>query len=430
MKGDRIMICLLCYFLLVNSILSMKGDSILSKSYPRDFKTIPFYSYGNDDYDIVKNKELESKRLINLENELYDVLKEAIRIKKNPIFTTALIAGDNVILDVLAKTDLISRVPVIFIDTFTLFPETMLHLKEIENHYSFKSEIYHAVGCIDQKDYENQYGKDYWMKDIDKYDALCKVEPMNRALKEKDSDCWINGRRRDHGAERASLPIWEDKKLNPLAFWSFEDCWLYLRKNNVLYHPLHDIGYSSLGDSHSTDKVDLKIWFTYGGERSGRFKNLVNKDGTAKTECGIHIDPSKSDQRLSKEDKIILYEPVDDPNIINVNRLNFMENVVNNDQNVFLYAYSPYCKQCKAFEQEFKALSEQYKDDKNVRIARLNAYDEEILYSDLSLQIQSLGYPTLFLFKAFDKSNPIEYGDNDTRDSINLTKFIESLKIT
>ena len=78
---------------------------------------------------------------------------------------------------------------------------------------------------------------------------------MNRALKEQNSDCWINGRRRDHGAERAALPVWEGKKLNPLAFWSFEDCWSYLRKHNVPYHPLHDVGFSSLGDMHSTKKV-------------------------------------------------------------------------------------------------------------------------------------------------------------------------------
>jgi phosphoadenosine phosphosulfate reductase len=81
--------------------------------------------------------------------------------------------------------------------------------------------------------------------------------------------------------------------MNPLAFWSFEDCWSYLRKHNVPYHPLHDVGFSSLGDMHSTKKVDHKIWFTYGGERSGRFQNLVNKDGSAKTECGIHTEISK-----------------------------------------------------------------------------------------------------------------------------------------
>ena len=36
---------------------------------------------------------------------------------------------------------------------------------------------------------------------------------MNRALKEQNSDCWINGRRRDHGAERAALPVWEGGKV-------------------------------------------------------------------------------------------------------------------------------------------------------------------------------------------------------------------------
>lgn len=160
---------------------------------------------------------------------------------------------------------------------------------------------------------------------------------MSRALKEQDSDCWINGRRRDHGAERAALPVWEARKLNPLAFWSFEDCWAYLRKNLVPYHPLHDAGFSSLdrgnrssmivcaycmicmasmllyclydmlakhhvrsiislfsyccvcpyilipytyihtGDMHSTKKVEAKVWFAYGGERLGRFQNLVNR---------------------------------------------------------------------------------------------------------------------------------------------------------
>ena len=111
-----------------------------------------------------------------------------------------------------------------------------------------------------------------------------------------DTKSWIFteidlGRRialRDHGAERATLAVWEGSKLNPLAFWSFEDCWDYLRANNVPYHPLHDDGYSSLGDAHSTLRVDAEKWFTYGGERSGRFVGLQNKDGSAKTECGIH----------------------------------------------------------------------------------------------------------------------------------------------
>lgn len=51
------------------------------------------------------------------------------------------------------------------------------------------------------------------MEDIDQYDKKCKVEPLMRALKEADSGAWINGRRRDHGFERAALPLWEGTKV-------------------------------------------------------------------------------------------------------------------------------------------------------------------------------------------------------------------------
>lgn len=229
--------------------LRMGLDPVLAKSFPRDFTRIPKgteYGTGSDEK---LNVEVEDRRLAYLEKDLMGYLAEAAANKKSPMFTTALIAGDAVILDAIAKAGLLSKVPIVFVDTFTLFPESLTHLHEVEKHYGFKSVIYNAVGCKDQEDYYTQYGRDFWMKDIDKYDMLCKVEPMNRALKEQNSDCWINGRRRDHGAERAALPVWEGKKLNPLAFWSFEDCWSYLRKHNVPYHPLHDVGFSSLGAS-------------------------------------------------------------------------------------------------------------------------------------------------------------------------------------
>lgn len=35
-------------------------------------------------------------------------------------------------------------------------------------------------------------------------------------------------------------------------------------------------------------QVPLEKWFSYGGERSGRFEGMKNKDGSDKTECGIH----------------------------------------------------------------------------------------------------------------------------------------------
>ncbi len=139
-------------------------DPVLTKSFPRDFKSIPFGTDYGDKNDEILNKQVEDRKLKYLEEDLFAVLKAAAASKERPMFTTALIAGDAVILDALAKTNLLSKVPVVFVDTFTLFPESIAHLKEVENHYGFKSQIYHAQGCKDQEDYYTKYGRDYWMK--------------------------------------------------------------------------------------------------------------------------------------------------------------------------------------------------------------------------------------------------------------------------
>ncbi|KAJ1399198.1 hypothetical protein B484DRAFT_406388, partial [Ochromonadaceae sp. CCMP2298] len=124
--------------------LKMGLDPVLSKTFPRDFKTIPFgtdYGVGSDES---LNKEGEARRLQYLEGELMMDLKKAVGSKTTPMFTTALIAGDAVILDALAKADLLHKVPVVFVDTFTLFPESLGHLREVEKHYGFQSKIYNA----------------------------------------------------------------------------------------------------------------------------------------------------------------------------------------------------------------------------------------------------------------------------------------------
>lgn len=271
----------------------MALNAELTKTFPRDFTKIPTGTDYGSGTDAELNRQDEAQRIQYLEDALQQTLKKVAQIKERPIFTTALIAGDCVILDAIAKAGLLSKVDIIFVDTYFLFPESTEFLKELEAHYGFQAKIYHAADVKSQEEFYQKYGEDYWMEDIDQYDLKCKVEPLQRALKEANSDAWINGRRRDHGFERAALPVWEGTKVNPLAFWSFEDCWTYLRKHEVPYHPLHDVGFSSLGDMQSTRKVPHEKWFTYGGERSGRFEGLKNKDGSAKTECGIHTEIKK-----------------------------------------------------------------------------------------------------------------------------------------
>jgi hypothetical protein len=92
---------------------------------------------------------------------------------------------------------------------------------------------------------------------------------------------------RSQGVERSSLPIVEIDtsleppvfKINPLANWDYDQVWTYIRNNNVPYNLLHDEGYKSIGDVHSTIKSSEGQ-----GERDGRWA------GQSKSECGLHKD--------------------------------------------------------------------------------------------------------------------------------------------
>ncbi len=76
----------------------------------------------------------------------------------------------------------------------------------------------------------------------------------------------------------AGTPQHELWKANPLADWSDDDCWTYIRERGLPYNALHDRGYSSIGDTHST---------LPGEGREGRWA------GSDRTECGLH-DPEST----------------------------------------------------------------------------------------------------------------------------------------
>ena len=109
------------------------------------------------------------------------------------------------------------------------------------------------------------------------------------AIEAHQFDAAIGGARRDEERARAKERIfsfrddfgqWNPRaqrpelwKANPLADWSDDDCWAYIRERGLPYNPLHDQGYESIGDTHSTQP---------GKGREGRWA------GTERTECGLH----------------------------------------------------------------------------------------------------------------------------------------------
>jgi phosphoadenosine phosphosulfate reductase len=172
---------------------------------------------------------------------------------------------ETVLLDMLFALEPKARV--FAIDTHHLFPETYEHWQQVEHRYGIAIEKFEGPPVEDG----------LWETKPDLYLAKAKVAPLVTALGELDA--WITGVRRDQAPTRADAPKlgWDAQhelwKANPLADWSDDDCWAYIRERGLPYNPLHDQGYASIGDTHSTQP---------GAGREGRWA------GTEKVECGIH----------------------------------------------------------------------------------------------------------------------------------------------
>jgi phosphoadenosine phosphosulfate reductase len=181
---------------------------------------------------------------------------------------------ESVLLDMLFELDPKARV--FAIDTHYLFPETHELWRDVERRYDTKVEVFEGPSA---DELAAAHGGSLWETKPDLYLSIAKVEPLNRALLELD--CWITGVRRDQSPTRANAPklgwdatheLW---KANPVADWSDDDCWAYIRERGLPYNALHDRGYASIGDTHSTIP---------GAGREGRWA------GTDRTECGLHAD--------------------------------------------------------------------------------------------------------------------------------------------
>ncbi|ORY00200.1 phosophoadenylyl-sulfate reductase [Basidiobolus meristosporus CBS 931.73] len=174
-------------------------------------------------------------------------------------------------------------VPLIFVDTLYHFNETLELAKTCERHYNAPLHTFRPDGIDLVETFEKIHGERFWTNDEDSYDFLVKIEPARRAYHELNVTAVITGRRRSQSGSRSRIVILEMEagtgllKLNPLANWSFDQVWSYIRSNHVPYNTLLDQGYRSIGDWHSTKPTpDLS------DERSGRWS------GSNKTECGLH----------------------------------------------------------------------------------------------------------------------------------------------
>jgi len=210
-----------------------------------------------------------------------DVLAYALEHYSHRIILACSFGAEDVVLvDMIHRLD--PKVPLFYLDTDFLFPETYQLRDRIIKRYGLSPEqIIQVRATLTPESQALQFGDALWSRDPNRCCQIRKVQPLTRIL--SGYDAWITGIRRDQTPTRANAGMveWDGQfnlaKFNPLARWTHDDVWTYIRIHEVPYNPLHDRNYPSIGCTYCTAPV-------LPGEdpRSGRWKNQ------GKSECGIH----------------------------------------------------------------------------------------------------------------------------------------------
>jgi phosphoadenosine phosphosulfate reductase len=218
--------------------------------------------------------------------EPWDVLAWAIdRFGDRLALSTAFQEGDVALIDIAYAID--PNVRVFSIDTGRLPQETHDLVEQLRDRYPGLNLDFISPEAIQIERLVKRHGPNGFRQSVENRLLCCnvrKVQPLNRAL--QGVDAWITGLRRDQWASRSDIrkvEIDHDHdgilKLNPLAEWTEEEVWDYLRENEVPTHALYAKGYSSIGCAPCTRPVA-------NGEpvRAGRWWWETD----APKECGMH----------------------------------------------------------------------------------------------------------------------------------------------
>jgi len=183
-----------------------------------------------------------------------------------PAMTSAFGLSGVVLIDLVQNLHL--GVPVLFVDTGFMFPETLATRDRLLAEYPDLVVLTLHPGegapepmtahCCDQR----------------------KVLPMRRALTALRPDALLTARGRFQAVTRRDLlPVERDRspvRVNPLVSWTSSQIEEYAHEAELPYNPLYDQGYYSVGCKPCTRAV------TSGEDvRAGRW------DGLGKVECGL-----------------------------------------------------------------------------------------------------------------------------------------------
>lgn len=176
-------------------------------------------------------------------------------------------------------------ITVFTLDTGRLFPETYDLIDRTNKKYKSNIKVYFP-DAPHVEEMVNKKGINLFYDSVENRKQCChirKIEPLKWAF--SGLDAWICGLRAQQSVTRKDIHIveWDENngllKINPLANWTEEQVWDYIKEHKVPYNPLHDKGFPSIGCQPCTRAIQP-------GEdvRAGRWwwENPDTK------ECGLH----------------------------------------------------------------------------------------------------------------------------------------------
>jgi len=195
-------------------------------------------------------------------------------------------AEDVAVIDIAAKTGL--PFSVFTLDTGRLHPETYRFIEKVRAFYGVSIELMSPAAEPLQAFVVKKGLFSFYDDGHGECCGIRKLEPMRRALSKKRA--WITGQRRDQSPTRTEVAVLQFDshrglggepllKLNPLAAWSLQKVWSYIRANDVPYNALHDQGFISIGCEPCT-----RVPRPGEHERAGRWW----WEEATKRECGLH----------------------------------------------------------------------------------------------------------------------------------------------
>ncbi len=185
---------------------------------------------------------------------------------------------DTVLIDIVMSVD--PTLPIVFLDNGFQFDETLEVVARVNQRYGVSVKVVSPNSGAGKEPIGH---------------SCCELKPelLSRAL--SGQRAWISGLRRAETLQRANADVVEYDhrglvKLNPLAQWSDRDVETYVESNDLIVHPLRQLGYGSIGCRPCTTS-------TVGDDlRSGRWP------GSDRTECGLHYSSSPNSVKLPERD--------------------------------------------------------------------------------------------------------------------------------